>query len=84
MVHQGRYGRLGETEVVGDAGEAVAKDVGRDALEWRALEELVPVLGKADQCLAVFGSRNDEDVILILVGAERVQQVENREADRPY
>src|SRR5262245_7037450 len=60
MAHQGCDGRPGAPQVVGDTGEAMAEDVGRNTVKRGVLDQLPPVFGKSNQWLSVFGSREHE------------------------
>jgi hypothetical protein len=71
MAHQGRYSGLGETEVVGNAGEAVAKDVRRNVFKNGVLDQLLPVLGKGGP-LQSFLTPADHALLLAFVRLEVV------------
>jgi len=58
----------------------MAKDVRGDVFKGSALEHLLPIFGKADERLPLFGPRKHKQVILL--GTLGVQEVENWETDR--
>jgi hypothetical protein len=65
MAHERGYGGLGETEVVGYTGEAVAKDMRRKIFGGCVLEQFLPVFGKADERLLLFGAGKHENLFVI-------------------
>jgi hypothetical protein len=50
---------LGEAEIVGDAGEAVAQDVRRNVGQRRVLEDLLPMIREAAEGVVLSLARED-------------------------
>src|SRR3546814_17895727 len=75
---------LREAEIVGHAGEAVAKDMGRDVLKFRTLEDLLPMAGKAAKRLVVVPPRKRVGAyVLGAVRAPFIKILPYRKADWP-
>src|SRR3546814_7458791 len=75
---------LREAEIVGHAGEAVAKDMGRDVLKFRTLEDLLPMAGKAAKRLVVVPPRKRVGAyVLGAVRAPFIKILQYRKADWP-
>src|SRR3546814_10372438 len=75
---------LREAEIVGHAGEAVAKDMGRDVLKFRTLDDLLPMAGKAAKRLVVVPPRKRVGAyVLGAVRAPFIKILQYRKADWP-
>ena len=79
MTNERRDGYLGETEIVGNAGEAVTQDVWRHIRQRRFFEELPPVIREGAEGVVL--TLPGEDVCTNIDGAPPLKILDDRKAN---